>query len=310
MTVRNWIRPVNRTPLEPGSIAPRLEVPSRIRRPEYVDLDVAESDDCGPFVQQPDVIERVRVASKIAAIALREAGHVAQPGVTTAQVDEVVHQVILDHGAYPSTLGYLGFPKSCCTSLNEIVCHGIPDSTVIQEGDILNVDVTAFFGGVHGDTNATFLMGEVDEEARLLVERSEEAMWRGIRAAKVGREINVVGRVIETYVRRFGYESVREFTGHGIAEGFHNGLIVPHYDSAPAYSEVIEPGMIFTVEPMITAGSSAWDAWEDGWTIATRDRCYTAQFEHTFLITEDGYEVLTDPDADVDLPPRSANTPA
>ena len=155
-------------------------------------------------MQTPEVIERVRRASAIAAIALREAGKAAQPGITTDEIDAIVHEVILDHGAYPSTLGYLSFPKSCCTSLNEVVCHGIPDSTVMEEGDILNVDVTAYLDGVHGDTNATFPVGEIAPEAADLIDRTEEAMFRGIRAAKIGREVNVVGRVIEKYVGRFG----------------------------------------------------------------------------------------------------------
>ncbi|MCT2149744.1 type I methionyl aminopeptidase [Dermabacter vaginalis] len=299
MTVDHWLRPENRAVLEPGTISPLRPVPASIERPEYAFKDEAQSDNCGPYVQTPEVIERVRRASKIAAIALREAGKAAKPGVTTDEIDALVHEIILDHGAYPSTLGYLSFPKSCCTSLNEVVCHGIPDSTVMEEGDILNVDVTAYLDGVHGDTNATFPVGEIAPEAAELIERTEEAMFRGIRAAKVGREVNVVGRVIEKYVGRFGYDSVRDFTGHGVAEGFHNGLIIPHYDSAPHYDDVIEPNMIFTVEPMVTLGSRAWDQWDDGWTITTRDKGYTAQFEHTFLITDDGYEILTDPDAEI-----------
>lgn len=297
MTDDNWLRPEGRDVLTPAVVSALRAVPASIAQPEYVFKDHAASDDVGPYVQSPEVIARVRRASKVAAIALREAGRVAAPGVTTDEVDRVVHEVLLDHGAYPSTLGYLGFPKSCCTSLNEVICHGIPDSTVIEEGDILNVDVTAYLDGVHGDTNATFCMPGTAEPARLLVERAEQAMWRGIRAARPGREANVVGRVIETYVRRFGYESVRDFTGHGIAEGFHNGLIIPHYDSAPQHSDIIEPNMIFTVEPMVTLGSQDWESWDDGWTILTKDASFTAQFEHTFLITEDGYEVLTDPDA-------------
>ncbi len=299
MTVDQWLRPENRAVLEPGVISPLRQVPAAIERPEYAFKDEAKSDNCGPYVQTPDVIERVRRASKIAAIALREAGKAAKPGVTTDEIDALVHEIILDHGAYPSTLGYLSFPKSCCTSLNEVVCHGIPDSTVMEEGDIVNVDVTAYLDGVHGDTNATFPIGEIAPEATELIERTEAAMFRGIRAAKVGREVNVVGRVIEKYVGRFGYDSVRDFTGHGVAEGFHNGLIIPHYDSAPHHDDIIEPNMIFTVEPMVTLGAREWDQWDDGWTITTRDKGYTAQFEHTFLITEDGYETLTDPDAKI-----------
>ena len=289
-----WLRPEGRALVTPGEISPLRPVPDRIERPEYVGKEEAVSDS-GPAVQTPDVIARVREASRIAAIALQAAGEATRPGVTTDEIDAIVHDVLVEHGAYPSTLDYLGYPKSCCTSLNEVICHGIPDSTVMEEGDILNVDVTAYLDGVHGDTNATFLVGEVDPHVAELVERTEEAMWRGIRAARPGREVNVIGRVIEKFVGRHGYESVRDYTGHGVAEGFHNGLVIPHYDSAPMFDDIIEPRMTFTVEPMVTLGSQAWEQWDDGWTVVTADRSFTAQFEHTFLITEEGYETLTLP---------------
>ncbi|SLM88211.1 type I methionyl aminopeptidase [Brachybacterium nesterenkovii] len=289
-----WLRPEGRALITPGEVSPLRPVPDRIERPEYVGKEEAVSDS-GPAVQTPDVIARVREASRIAAIALQAAGEATRPGVTTDEIDAIVHDVLVEHGAYPSTLGYLGYPKSCCTSLNEVICHGIPDSTVMEEGDILNVDVTAYLDGVHGDTNATFLVGEVDPHVAELVERTEEAMWRGIRAARPGREVNVIGRVIEKFVGRHGYESVRDYTGHGVAEGFHNGLVIPHYDSAPMFDDIIEPRMTFTVEPMVTLGSQAWEQWDDGWTVVTADRSFTAQFEHTFLITEEGYETLTLP---------------
>ena len=293
MTVeQEWIRPEGREELVPGTVGPRRSVPAHIERPEYVDKDEAVSDS-GPRIQTPEVIERVREASRIAALALQAAGEAARPGVTTDHIDAVVHDVLISNGAYPSPLGYLHFPKSCCTSLNEVICHGIPDSTVMQEGDILNVDVTAYTHGVHGDTNATFLIGDVDPRIQELVTRSEEAMMRGIRAAKPGRQVNVIGRVIEKFVARHGYESVRDYTGHGIAEGFHNGLVIPHYDSAPMFDDVIDTGMTFTVEPMVTIGSQDWEMWDDGWTVVTKDRSFTAQFEHTLVITGEGPELLT-----------------
>lgn len=293
MTVeQDWIRPEGRAALVPGTVGPHRAVPARIERPEYVDKDEAVSDS-GPKVQSAEVIERMREASRIAALALQAAGEAARPGVTTDAIDAVVHDVLVSEGAYPSTLGYLGFQKSCCTSLNEVICHGIPDSTVMQEGDILNVDVTAYIHGVHGDTNATFLVGEVDPRVQELVERSHEAMMRGIRAAKIGRQVNVIGRVIEKYVGRFGYESVRDFTGHGVAEGFHNGLVIPHYDSAPMFDDEIVENMTFTVEPMVTIGSQEWEMWDDGWTVVTKDRSFTAQFEHTMVMTPEGPELLT-----------------
>jgi methionyl aminopeptidase len=280
-----------RAPLKPGEQSARRPVPSKIVRPEYVDRP-APRRNTDPWVQPPEVIEAMRVASRLAAQALQEAGKVITPGVTTDEIDAVAHEFLCDNGAYPSTLGYRGFPKSCCTSLNEVICHGIPDSTVVQDGDIVNVDVTAYIGGVHGDTNATFLAGEVSEENRLLVERTHEATMRAIKAVKPGRQLNVVGRVIEAYASRFGYGVVRDFTGHGIGRTFHSGLVVLHYDE-PKMPTVIEPGMTFTIEPMITLGGIDYDMWDDGWTVTTKDKTWTAQFEHTLVVTEDGAEILT-----------------
>jgi methionyl aminopeptidase len=282
-----------RTLLGPGTVSPLREVPASIPRPEYVGRrKPARSTE--PWVQTPETIEAMRVAGKVAAGALAAGGATVAPGVTTDEVDRVVHEFLVDHGAYPSTLGYKGYPKSCCTSLNEVICHGIPDSTVIRDGDIVNIDVTAYLGGVHGDTNATFLVGDVAEDDRLLVERPREATLRAIRAVRPGRELNVVGRVIESYAKRFGYGVVRDFTGHGIGRSFHSGLVVLHYDE-PTVQTVLEPGMTFTIEPMITLGTVEYDIWDDGWTVVTKDRQRTAQFEHTVLVTTDGAEILTLP---------------
>jgi methionyl aminopeptidase len=241
----------------------------------------------------------------LAARALQAVGRAVAPGVTTDDLDRVGHDFLVDHGAYPSTLGYPGpvaaFPKSLCTSVNEVICHGIPDSTVLVDGDIVNVDITAYLvtDGVaaHGDTNATFLVGDVAEEVRLLVERTHEAMLRGIRAVAPGRQVNVIGRAIEKYATRFGYGDVHDFCGHGVGPAFHTGLVIPHYDS-PDHDTVIEPGMIFTVEPMLTLGDYHHDMWDDGWTAVTKDRSWTAQWEHTILVTDSGAEILTRADAD------------
>jgi methionyl aminopeptidase len=237
----------------------------------------------------------MRVAGRIAAQAMAAAAAAIAPGVTTDELDRVGHEFLLDHRAYPSTLGYKRFPKSLCTSVNEVICHGIPDDRELQDGDIVNIDITAFIGGVHGDTDATYLVGDVDEESRLLVERTQEAMLRAVRAVRPGREINVIGRVIESYAKRFGYGVVRDFTGHGIGTAFHSGLIVPHYDAAPGYATVIQEGMTFTIEPMLNLGTESWDMWDDGWTVVTKDRRRSAQFEHTLLVTADGAEILTLP---------------
>lgn len=283
----------NRSPLVPGVIAPERSVPAAIARPEYVGRPAPEPY-TGPERKDPETIDKMRVAGRIAADALAEVGRSVEPGVTTEDLDRIGHEYLCDHGAYPSTLGYRGFPKSLCTSLNEVICHGIPDSTVLEDGDICNVDITAFIGGVHGDTNATFLVGDVDDEIRFLVERTRESMMRAIKAVQPGRPISVVGRVIESYARRFGYGVVRDFTGHGIGTAFHTGLIIPHYDE-PANDTLIEAGMTFTIEPMITLGTHDWDMWDDGWTVVTRDRQWTAQFEHTLLVTDAGAEILTLP---------------
>jgi len=280
-----------RGPLCPGVISPTRPVPKSIERPEYVGRPTAR-EGSEAWVQTSDVIEKMRVAGRIAAGALAEAGRAVAPGVTTDELDRIAHDYMVDHGAYPSTLGYKGYPKSCCTSLNEVICHGIPDSTVIADGDIVNIDVTAYIHGVHGDTNATFLAGDVSEEHRLLVERTKEATMRAINSVKPGRALSIVGRVIESYASRFGYSVVRDFTGHGIATTFHNGLVVLHYDE-PSVDTQLEPGMTFTIEPMINLGSLEYQIWADGWTVATLDRRWTAQFEHTILVTEDGAEILT-----------------
>ncbi len=280
--------------LVPGTISPRRAVPSTIARPEYVDKPGPQRY-TGPDVLDDETIAAVRVAARLAAQALAEVGAHVRPGVTTDALDRIGHEFLLDHGAYPSTLGYRGFPKSLCTSLNEVICHGIPDSTVIEDGDIVNVDITAYIGGVHGDNNATFLAGDVDEESRLLVERTRESLDRAIKAVKPGREINVIGRVIEKYAARFGYGVVRDYTGHGVGPAFHTGLVVPHYDAAPQYDTVIEPGMVFTIEPMLNLGTPDWVMWDDDWTVLTADGRRSAQFEHTLLVTDDGAEILTLP---------------
>src|SRR3954468_19947593 len=218
-----------RASLAPGRQSPWRAVPAHIARPEYVGKK-RPKEWRGPHVQTPETIEKMRLAGRIAARATQLAGEHCKPGVTTDEVDRVVHEFLLDHGAYPSTLGYRGFPKSCCTSLNEVICHGIPDSTVIEDGDIVNIDVTAFIGGVHGDCNATFLAGDVSDEARDLVERTHEATMRAIKAVRPGRLLNVIGRVIESYAKRFDYGVVRDFTGHGIGRSFHSGLVILHYE--------------------------------------------------------------------------------
>jgi methionyl aminopeptidase len=284
--------------LTAGRISPERDVPRAIPRPEYVGRRAPQPDSHGD-VYTPAEVERIRESGRIAAGAVDAVGAAIRPGITTDELDAIAHRYIVERDAYPSTLHYRGFPKSSCTSLNEVICHGIPDDTVLVDGDILNVDITAFKDGMHGDLNVTFLVGDVAPEARDLVDRTREALNRGIKAVAPGRPLNVIGRAIESYAKRFGYGVVRDYTGHGVGATFHTGLVIPHYDAAPAYDTPIEVGMVFTIEPMLTLGTpehpgtSAWDEWDDGWTVVTRDRTLTAQFEHTLVVTERGAEVLT-----------------
>ena len=278
--------------LIPGKISKRLDVPEQIVRPPYVGRPAPEKFK-GSNVKTSEQIEKIRASGKLAAQAIQLAGANAKPGVTTDDLDKLVHNFLVDNGAYPSTLGYRGYPKSCCTSINEVICHGIPDDTELREGDIVNIDVTAYLDGFHGDSNKTFLVGAVSEEVSLLVERTKEALERGMSVVAPGREVNLIGRAIEIFAKRFNYGVVRDFTGHGIGEAFHSGLIIPHYDSAPMYSDICEVGMTFTIEPMLTLGTHQWQMWADGWTVVTKDKSITAQFEHTMAVTETGVDILT-----------------
>ena len=280
--------------LTPGVISKPLSVPSAIARPEYVGKP-SPAEFTGSHIKSADQVEKIRAAGKIAAEAIALVGANAKAGVTTDELDKLAHEYMVSQGAYPSTLGYRGFPKSCCTSINEVICHGIPDDTVLQDGDIMNVDITAFKDGFHGDSNATFLIGDVSKDVADLVERTKEALDRAIAVVMPGRPINVIGRTIESYAKRFNYGVVRDFTGHGIGEAFHSGLLIPHFDAAPNYSNTMEVGMVFTIEPMLTLGTHEWDIWSDNWTVTTKDKSITAQFEHTLVVTESGAEILTLP---------------
>ena len=266
-------------------------VPAHIARPSYADTgDVARWNE--PRVKDADTIERIRYASRMAADILREAGEFVKPGMTTDDIDVFVHDLTVERGAYPSPLNYHGYPKSVCTSLNEVICHGIPDSTVLHDGDIINLDVTCFVDGVHGDTNATFFVGDVDAENRRLVRVTEECMWKGIHAVKPERPLSDIGRAIEEHATANKLGVVRAFIGHGIGEQFHTDVQVLHYYDA-RNNMTMKPGMVFTIEPMITLGTWQHKMWDDDWTAVTADGKRTAQFEHTVLVTDDGVDVLT-----------------
>ena len=274
-----------------ASSAPRATVPAEIGRPPYAETgQPLEHDE--PPVQPPEVIEAMRRAGRAAAEVLRETGAAVRPGINTDELDRICHEACIARGGYPSPLNYKGFPKSLCTSVNEVICHGIPDSRELLDGDIVNLDVTIYLDGVHGDTNATFLVGTVDPESRRLVEVTRECLERAIDVVRPGAPFNAIGRAIQEHAEGNGFGVVRAFVGHGIGRQFHSGLHVPHY-FVPGFTTRMEEGMTFTIEPMITAGAWEHRLWDDDWTAVTTDLRRTAQFEHTLLVTAEGADVLT-----------------
>lgn len=277
--------------MKPGIISPKRDVPAHIVCPDYAatGIPVARTRE---MVRSNDVIARMRTASKIAADVLALTGAAVAPGVTTDELDAIAHDACIARNAYPSTLNYNGYPKSLCTSVNEVICHGIPDDRPLQEGDIVNLDFTAFFDGVHGDTNATYCVGEVDEGSKRLVRVTKDCMERGIAQVRPGAPINAIGKAIQEYAERYNYGVIRTFVGHGVAEQFHCPPTIPHFYD-PRATVPIEEGMTFTIEPMISMGSWREKIWPDNWTALTIDGSRVAQFEHTMVVTSDGVEVLT-----------------
>jgi methionyl aminopeptidase len=283
--------------LKPGLISPRREVPASIPRPDYARTGRPArggSADDEKVKLTGDPLVRMRRACRAAADILREAGTHVRPGLTTDALDALVHELTLQKGGYPSPLNYHGFPKSLCTSVNEVICHGIPDNRALEEGDIVNLDVTIYLDGMHGDTNATFPVGKIDDESARLVRVTYECLMRGIEAVKPGRPISDIGRAIETLATEHKLGVVRAYCGHGIGERFHTALQIPHYYEKEA-DTVMEPGMTFTIEPMLSLGDWQHRTWNDGWTAVTADGSRSAQFEHTVLVTDTGVEILTLP---------------
>jgi methionyl aminopeptidase len=238
--------------------------------------------------------EKMRAAGKFNAQLMDEVRRMIHPGVSTAEIDKLVHEYTLDHGHVPATLGYMGFPKSCCTSINDVICHGIPNSQVLREGDIVNVDITTIVNGWFGDQSETFIMGSASAEAIAVTQAAFDCLYLGIDALSPGCPVSVIGDAIVKEAHRRGFSVVREYVGHGLGQVFHQPPNIPHFPDRKSRQQRLLPGMCFTVEPMINAGTrfTKLDK-QDGWTVRTRDMRLSAQFEHTVLMTEDGPEILT-----------------
>lgn len=283
-----------------GNVSPPRAVPAGIARPSYVALGGWPTDERGLQIISGTALDALRAAGRVAAEVLLEAGAAVGPGVTTDQLDEVAHEAYVRRGAYPSTLHYKGFTKSICTSVNEVVCHGIPDDRPLEEGDIVNIDVTAFVDGMHGDTSATFCVGEVDEPTAALVESTRQATLLGIAAVRPGAPLRQIGAAIERFANGRGLGVVRDYGGHGIGTVFHTAPHITHVDDRHD-TLTFSPGMTFTVEPMLCAGTHRHHEWDDRWTVVSDDLLPSAQFEHTVVVTDHGVEVVT-----VDAERRSA----
>lgn len=310
-----------RPPVVPYPSSPRKQVPLNILRPPYATTGRV------PMLSHPDQVyihgeeftDRLRQAARLARRTLDLACEFAKPGITTDEIDTVVHEAIISEGAYPSPLNYAGFPKSVCSSINEVICHGIPDGRALELGDIVSFDVSCFLNGVHGDNCATILIGdegdstEVDwrgvhqrtdfnsaaEEAhfiasRRLIEVSREALYAAIATCRGGSCLSAVGGAIDEVAEANGYQSVRKYRGHGISHEFHCSPFVKQYRNQDRLT--LDPGMIFTIEPMLVMGNQDCFEWDDEWTVATVDGSLAAQFEHTILVTDDGAEILTLPE--------------
>lgn len=335
-TSANRIHRKSRTPVVAHAVSKQRMVPAdlNITPPPYAKTGMVTP---GVFPDQvllhdEPSIERMRTAARLARKVLDKACTLAEEGVTTDNIDGAVHSAILRAGAYPSPLNYSGFPKSVCSSINEVICHGIPDARSLRNGDIVSFDVSCFVGGVHGDNCATVIVGDVDKDGisaddatapkdwrgvpqktkfandeeqelfvtgRRLVQAALESLNEGVAVCKPGACLSDIGKAIHAVADAYNYDTVRKYRGHGISEEFHCAPFVKHYRNSDAL--ILQPGMIFTIEPMLTEGNSDCYEWNDAWTVATVDGGRSAQFEHTVLITEDGVEILT-------LPEDSNNT--
>lgn len=277
--------------LRPHYVTPTRHIPDHIVRPDYSKLQSAQ-DNSKINIYDEKQISHIRNAARIGREALDKAAKVIRPGITTDFIDKIVHDVIISRNAYPSPLHYRDFPKSCCTSVNEVICHGIPDCRPLQDGDIVNIDITVYYEGYHADLNETYLVGQVDKKSKELVKIAYESLMKAISIVKPNELIRNIGNVIEKYVHKNGYSVVRSYCGHGIGKLFHAPPNIPHYAKNKAIG-ILRPGMVFTIEPMINAGTWKDKTWPDNWTSVTEDGQRSAQFEHTLVVTQDGVEILT-----------------
>ncbi|GJJ77940.1 methionyl aminopeptidase [Entomortierella parvispora] len=266
-------------------------VPPHILRPSYAARGEPSEWASGIPINTPETIQKARKAGQLAKKILELGGTLVKAGVSTDEIDRVLHEAIIANGAYPSPLNYMGFPKSVCTSVSNVIAHGIPDSRRLEDGDIINIDITVFLDGFHGDTSATFLVGNVDEAGVALVERTKEALDQAIAICAPGVPLNNIGKTIQALADKYGYSVSEQFSGHGIGKEFHCLPLIYHHDNDE--DGTMEEGMIFTIEPMFCQGTAVGVQWPDKWTVTTADGGRSAQFEHTILITADGAEKLT-----------------
>lgn len=283
--------------LRPERIAPRRQVPEHIPRPDYaargIPVEEIESKQQTSIpIRSAKELAGIREACQLARRILDAAHAAVRPGITTDEIDAIVHEETVKADAYPSPLNYFHFPKSVCTSVNEVICHGIPDKRPLESGDIVNVDVTAYYKGYHGDLNETFVVGEVDDESKKLIKVTYECLDKAIKAVKPGVRFREVGDIISSHAQAAGFSVVRAYCGHGIGDLFHCAPNIPHYTGNKAVG-VMKEGQTFTIEPMINMGSWRDRTWPDGWTAVTEDGRRSAQFEHTLVVTKGGCEVLT-----------------
>jgi len=278
-----------------GKVSPKRVVPAHIKCPDYAETGGGEQESSAKVKLSVSEIEQMRHTCRAARRVLDKAIKAVRPGVTTDYLDAIVHDACIAEGGYPSPLNYNGFPKSVCTSVNEVICHGIPDDRPLENGDIVNIDVTIFLNGLHGDCSETVPVGRIDQASRNLLTVTHESMMRGIAAIKPNGLIRDIGRAIETYVKEHGYSVVRSYCGHGIGKLFHSSPTVPHYYNPREHTK-IKSGMIFTVEPMINMGTLEHTVWKDNWTAVTLDLQRSAQFEHTVLVTQNSVDILTLPE--------------